>query len=161
MPRRKLKKKFLPFEDISVERVRDEDGSKTFDISFTIDANPKDGLSGLQLTFVGAPTPFLLPTLFGLGGGGFCRGERLDWNDLKALRSLVEKTTMLEGEFFFRFQDDGTVEAEGCYFCDDNADGFAEGPRKCGSFTSDSAETGRTVVDDLLISLSQSDDLVF
>ena len=159
MPRHKRKK--LPFQDFSVERVREEDGSKSFNLSITIDANPYDELSGLELKFVGAPSPFLIPTLFGLGGFGSCRNERLDRSDFKALKSLVEKTTMLEGEFVFQFQDDGSIAADGCYFCDDNGDGVAEGARKCTGFTSDAAETGQTLVDDMLVALSQGNDLIF
>ena len=159
MPR--LNRKKLPFEDFSVERVRDEDGNKSFNISVTIDANPHDDLSGLQLTFVGASTPFLLPALFGIDLLEADRSDRLDRSDFTALKSLIDKTTMLEGEFVFAFQDDGSVAADGCYFCDDDADGVAEGPRKCDSFTSDSADDGNTLVDDLLLTLNQGDDLIF
>lgn len=154
-----FRRKKSPFEDISRERVRDEDGEKSYNITLTIDANPHDDLSGLQLTFIGAPTPFLIPTLFGVSGRE-C-GAGLDRSDFAALRELIGKTTMLEGEFVFRFTDDGVVETNGCYFCDDNGDGVAEGVRKCTSFTSDADATGDTVVDDLLTVFNGADDLVF
>jgi len=151
-----LRKK-SPFQDLSVEAQRSEDGEKTYNLTLTIDANPHDDLSGLELTFIGAPTPFFIPTLFGLD----CRGPGLDRGDFRALRELVEKTTMLEGEFVFRYGDDGSVTADGCYFCDDDRDGIAEGPSKCTSFTSDAAETGDTVVDDLLVALTPTDAFIF
>ena len=159
MPR--FQRKNSPFQDIEIERVRDADGGKSFNISVTIDANPHDQLAGLELTFTGAPTPFLLPTLFGLDGFGFCRGGGLDRGDFKALKALIDKTKMLEGAFEFRFTDDGAVEAAGCYFCDVDGDGVAEDVRKCPSFTSDEDATGNTLVDDLVFALSGGDALAF
>ncbi|WP_135502067.1 hypothetical protein [Roseovarius aestuariivivens] len=153
-----------------------ETGPATFDVTLHIDGNLDDDLSGLTLRFEDVSSPGQVFSLFGMPWYGDTPAQSAaepakDNAAIWALSKVIEISKMVEGEFVFTPNEDGTTTAEGCYFCDDNADGVidrtgAEAIQKCSFFTTslepsdNTPASGDGLVDELIFVFEGGADLI-